>query len=212
MNLRNLMIWGLFVAVLLTLFYSVMNPAGGRAGQSAGELTYTQLEQKTDANQVTKAVVRGEQVMVEDKDSRRFTVVLPNGGSADILKRFEAHGVNVQAQSTQPSVWTQLLTALFPFLLLGGLWFLEPFPSVVFGLFPGWFRGPALLAGWAVGFFGGTYLAWTDGLKPLHTLAIGGTNYTMYVGIIALVANIVVAAVLSAVLGATTKPAMATAT
>ena len=123
MNLRNLMIWGLFVAVLLTLFYSVMNPAGGRGGQSAGELTYSQLQQKTDANQVAKAVVRGEQVTVEDKDSRRFNVVLPLGGSADILKRFEAHGVNVQAQSTQPSPWMQLLGALLPFVLLGALWF-----------------------------------------------------------------------------------------
>ena len=123
MNLRNLMIWGLFVAVLLTLFYSVMNPAGGRGGQSAGELTYSQLQQKTDANQVAKAVVRGEQVMVEDKDSRRFTTILPLGGTADILKRFEDHGVNVQAQSTQPSPWMQLLGALLPFILLGALWF-----------------------------------------------------------------------------------------
>ena len=29
--------------------------------------------------------------------------------------------------------------------------------------------GAGLLAGWAVGFFGGSYLAWSDGLKPLHT-------------------------------------------
>ena len=123
MNLRNLMIWGLFVAVLLTLFYSVMNPAGGRGGQAAGELTYSQLQQKTDANQVSTATVRGEQVMVTDKDNRRFTVVLPLGGTADILKRFEMHGVNVQAQSTQPSPWMQLLGALLPFVLLGALWF-----------------------------------------------------------------------------------------
>ena len=124
MNLRNLMIWGLFVAVLLTLFYSVMNPAGGgRGGQAAGEISYSQLQQKTDANQIAKALVRGEQVMVEDKDSRRYTVVLPAGGSAAILQRFEAHGVNIQAQSTQPSPWMQLLGALLPFVLLGALWF-----------------------------------------------------------------------------------------
>ena len=33
------------------------------------------------------------------------------------------HGVNVQAQSTQPSPWMQLLGALLPFVLLGALWF-----------------------------------------------------------------------------------------
>ena len=94
--------------------------------------------------------------------------------------------------------------------LLGGLWILQTFPAVVFGLFTTWFRGPALLAGWAVGFFGGTYLAWTDGLKPLHTIALGGISYTLYVGVLALLANVVVAAVLSAVPGTARRPLAAT--
>ena len=81
--------------------------------------------------------------------------------------------------------------------LLGGLWILQTFPSVVFGLFTRWFTAPALLAGWAVGFFGGTLVAWSDGLKPLHTLVLGGSNYTVYVGILALIANIVVAGLIS---------------
>ena len=80
----------------------------------------------------------------------------------------------------------------------------------MFGLFTRWFSGPALLAGWAVGFFGGTLLAWTDGLKPLHTLALGGVGYTFYVGVLALAANIAVAALVSAVIPATRRgPALA---
>src|SRR5579863_6684746 len=39
--------------------------------------------------------------------------------------------------------------------LLGGVWILQTFPAVVFGLFFGWFRAPALLTGWAVGMVGG---------------------------------------------------------
>ena len=94
--------------------------------------------------------------------------------------------------------------------LLGGLWILQTFPAVVFGLFTRWFSGPALLAGWAVGFFGGTLVAWTDGLKPLHTLAFGGVGYTFYVGVLALAANIAVAALVSAVIPATRRgPALA---
>ncbi len=83
--------------------------------------------------------------------------------------------------------------------LLGGLWIVQTFPAVVFGLFTGWFRAPGLLAGWAVGFFGGTFVAWSDGLKPLHTLVLGGTSYTVYVGLLALAANIVVAALVTLV-------------
>ena len=93
--------------------------------------------------------------------------------------------------------------------LLGGLWILQTFPAVVFGLFTPWFRAPGLLAGWAVGFFGGTYLAWTDGLKPLHTLAWGEAHYTLYVGIIALMANIVVGLVINILTPATRRVAVA---
>jgi SSS family solute:Na+ symporter len=72
----------------------------------------------------------------------------------------------------------------------------------VFGLFTNWFRAPALLIGWAVGFVGGSAIAWTDGLKPLHSLVIGGTAYTVYVGLLALVGNLVVAVLISALMNA----------
>ena len=62
--------------------------------------------------------------------------------------------------------------------LLGGLWILQTFPAVVFGLYTRWFRAPALLVGWAVGFVGGT-IAWSDGLKPLHTIAFGDANHAL---------------------------------
>ena len=83
--------------------------------------------------------------------------------------------------------------------LLGGMWILQTFPAVVFGLFTRWFRAPGLLAGWAVGFGAGTYMAFSDGLKPLHTLSFGGASYTIYVGLIALTLNVVVAVVVNAV-------------
>jgi SSS family solute:Na+ symporter len=45
--------------------------------------------------------------------------------------------------------------------LLGGVWIVQTFPSVVFGLFnlSNRFRAPALLAGWAAGMIGGSWLA-----------------------------------------------------
>ncbi len=81
--------------------------------------------------------------------------------------------------------------------LLGGIWILQTLPALVFGLFSRWFRAPGLLAGWFVGFFGGTYLVWTNGLKPLHAINFGGTTFTVYIGILALAANIVVAVVIT---------------
>ncbi len=84
--------------------------------------------------------------------------------------------------------------------LLGGLWIVQTFPAVVFGLFTDWFRGAGLLAGWATGFLGGTWLAWLNGFKPLHTLTFGETRFTLYSGLLALAANILVAILVTAAL------------
>jgi SSS family solute:Na+ symporter len=83
--------------------------------------------------------------------------------------------------------------------LLGGLWILQTLPALIFGLFTGWFTAPALLAGWVVGLFGGTYLTWTDGLKPLHLVSVGSFQATVYVGLLALIANILVAVLVNLV-------------
>ncbi|WP_158806895.1 monocarboxylate uptake permease MctP [Beijerinckia sp. L45] len=94
--------------------------------------------------------------------------------------------------------------------LLGGLWILQTFPSVVFGLFSSWFRAPALLLGWAVGFLGGSAMVFFDRivtptgtkLVPLHTFDFGGDKITIYTGIIAFVVNIVVAVIANVVIRA----------
>ncbi|MFZ6644569.1 monocarboxylate uptake permease MctP [Undibacterium sp. TJN25] len=85
--------------------------------------------------------------------------------------------------------------------LLGGVWILQTFPAVVFGLFFGWFGSAALLAGWAAGIVGGSWLAFADGIKPVHTMVVGGDSYTVYTGLLALALNIVVAVVYQLLLG-----------
>ena len=93
--------------------------------------------------------------------------------------------------------------------LLGGLWILQTFPAVVFGLFTGWFRAGGLLAGWLVGIVGGSWIVFADGLKPVHPLLIGGTHFDVYVGLLALIANVIVAAVVSIALGGGRKSPLA---
>src|SRR5438067_4478728 len=80
-------------------------------------------------------------------------------------------------------------------LLLGGLWILQIFPALVFGLYTRWFRAEGLLLGWAAGIGWGSWTAWSNGLKPLASLTLGGSTHTFYVGLGALLVNIAVAAV-----------------
>ncbi|MHB8884451.1 MAG: monocarboxylate uptake permease MctP [Methylovirgula sp.] len=83
--------------------------------------------------------------------------------------------------------------------LLGGVWMSQIFPAIIFGLFTRWFSGWALVCGWAVGMVLGTALAWTPAAwVPVH--ALFGSGIAIYNGLIGLVANIVVATLLSAML------------
>ncbi|MDQ0454978.1 monocarboxylate uptake permease MctP [Rhizobium paknamense] len=85
--------------------------------------------------------------------------------------------------------------------LLGGIWILQTLPALVFGLYTNWFRASGLLAGWVVGFAGGTWLVWLNGWKPLHALSLGGAPVTVYIGLLALAANILVAVLVNLVAG-----------
>jgi SSS family solute:Na+ symporter len=84
--------------------------------------------------------------------------------------------------------------------LLGGLWILQTFPALVFALFTRWFRAEGLLLGWAVGIIWGSWTAWSNGLKPLATIEVGGASYVFYVGLGALILNIIVATIATVVL------------
>ncbi|HEY8011256.1 MAG TPA: sodium:solute symporter [Rudaea sp.] len=82
--------------------------------------------------------------------------------------------------------------------LLGGIWILQIFPAVILGLYTRWFSARGLLIGWAVGMLLGTWMSWSQGVKPVFLLPGIGT---VYIGLIALAVNIVVAAIVTVVAG-----------
>jgi solute:Na+ symporter, SSS family len=86
--------------------------------------------------------------------------------------------------------------------LLGGVWILQIFPAVVFGLFRTSLNARGLLAGWFVGMIVGTWMAEAMQLKPVFPFQLGGQTYTIYIGLIALSANIVISFAGSVVLNA----------
>jgi SSS family solute:Na+ symporter len=83
--------------------------------------------------------------------------------------------------------------------LLGGVWILQIFPAIVFSLYTRRLNTPGLFLGWLVGIVLGTGLAISQGLKPVYGLHFGHENYPLYIGLIALAANIVVSFAVSAV-------------
>ena len=94
------------------------------------------------------------------------------------------------------------------FQLLGGIWILQTFPAIVFGLYTRWFHRWALLVGWAVGMVYGTITAYNV-INPATKGHFGGSLAMIpsigkmgYIAMTAFVLNLVVAAVLTLVLNA----------
>ena len=93
--------------------------------------------------------------------------------------------------------------------LLGGVWILQTLPAIVVGLYTRWFHRWALLAGWAVGMAYGTWLAYGVPLATDPSSHFGGplvvfpgTDTKVYIALIALLANLAVAVVLTVVMRA----------
>jgi SSS family solute:Na+ symporter len=112
--------------------------------------------------------------------------------------------------------------------LLGGVWILQTFVSIVAGLYTRWFHRWALLLGWAAGMVYGTVEAYRQQVPVSVTKLVNGqavttvtgtrhfgsplanfpfTNTLVYIAVSALVVNIVVAVVLTVLLRAVRVPA-----
>src|SRR5450631_4148484 len=102
------------------------------------------------------------------------------------------------------------------FQLLGGIWILQTFPAIVFGLYTRWFHRWALIGGWAVGMIYGTVAAYNV-VKPTPG---GGTQHFAgsvaiipvlaqlgYIALTAFTINVIVAVAATFVLRALKTPA-----
>ena len=77
--------------------------------------------------------------------------------------------------------------------LLGGIWILQTFPAITFGLWKRVFHHQALIAGWVAGMATGTSMAAALRLhSSVYALTIGGVSIRLYAGIWALMANILI--------------------
>ena len=98
--------------------------------------------------------------------------------------------------------------------LIGGVLILMTLPAIVFGLFTRWFHGQALLAGLIGGLAAGLYMLYNTPNVATGKEHFGGSQYalsrlgldsdfTIYTGILALLVNVAIAVIGTAILRAT---------
>ncbi|MDB5423178.1 MAG: ftsH, partial [Phenylobacterium sp.] len=118
MNLRNLVIWGVIVVVLIGL-YSMVTGGGKAAG--AAEISYSQLLSKVDAGDVKSALFRGATVEIHDHAGKTFTSTTLNNQD-DLAKSMKAQGVDMQVKQAGGFTLIGFLLNSLPILLLIGVW------------------------------------------------------------------------------------------
>jgi solute:Na+ symporter, SSS family len=153
-----------------------------------------------------------------------MSIAAANLFTRNIYRAYFEHGVSREKEASVAKV-TSLIVKLgalifvlsldrqnaINFQLLGGIWILQTFPALVFGLYTRWFHRWALLIGWAVGMIYGTVEAYHQ--SSLATKHFGSSLAQVpffgklgYIALTAFVINIIVAAVLTFVFRAVKAP------
>ena len=110
---KNLLLWLVIAAVLLSVFNN-FNMKG--ASEQVG---YSELIAEIQNEQVKKVVVDGLTISGERYDGSRFETIRPMVEDPKLMDDLLEHKVQVEGRKPeQQSVWTQLLVASFPILII----------------------------------------------------------------------------------------------
>ena len=110
---KNLLLWLVIAAVLLTVFnnFSVQSPTE--------QLNYSQFISEVQNERVRKVVIDGLTILGERDDSSRFETVRPALNDPKLIDDLLEHNVVIEGKKPeQQSLWTQLLVASFPILII----------------------------------------------------------------------------------------------
>jgi solute:Na+ symporter, SSS family len=151
-----------------------------------------------------------------------MSIAAANLFTRNIYKEFFSPDATPRVQ-TRVSQWASLVVKLGALLfavelphsfsinlqLLGGIWILQLAPMLIGGLFTRWFHRWALLPGWLAGMVYGTIAAYKVS-SPTASHWAGSSDivfgHSIYIGISAVVLNLVIAVVLTVILNAVKVP------
>jgi len=110
---KNLLLWLVIAAVLLTVFSNFSME------DTTEQVGYSELIQEIQHSQVKKVVVDGLTISGERYDGSYFETIRPMVEDPKLIDDLLEHNVEVEGRKPEEqSVWTQLLVASFPILII----------------------------------------------------------------------------------------------
>ena len=110
---KNLLLWLIVAAVLLTVFQNF------NGKEDPAEISYSEFLQDVRLDQVDAVVMERTRIFGTRKNGDQFTVIRPPMSDPKLADDLYNHGVTITGQEEEePSIWSQLLIASFPILII----------------------------------------------------------------------------------------------
>ena len=110
---KNLILWIIIAAVLLSIFQNF------KEGPTPPTISYTNFVDEVQSDRVRSVVIQGQMIHGTRSDGTSFLTVRPAVQDDGMMKDLLNHNVNVEGKEPEkPSIWSQLLLAAFPILLI----------------------------------------------------------------------------------------------
>ena len=119
MNLKNLMMWGVIVLLIVGLFNLFKNPKNPVASDT---VPFSSFLKNVEDGRVVRVEIKGNDIEGVLADGTAFKTYAPN--DPNLVEKLASKGVNITAapqDNQMPSLWGILLS-WFPMLLLIGVW------------------------------------------------------------------------------------------
>ena len=110
---KNLLLWLIVAAVLLTVFQNF------NVSEDPAEMSYSEFLQDVRLDEVDAVVMQRTRIFGTRKNGDEFTVIRPPMSDPKLADDLYNHGVTITGQEEdEPSIWSQLLIASFPILII----------------------------------------------------------------------------------------------
>ena len=119
MNLKNLMMWGVVVLLVVGLFNLFQNPKSSVVSDS---IPFSNFLKNVEDGRVVQVVIKGNNIEGVLSDGTTFNTYAPN--DPNLVEKLTSKGVSITAspqEDKMPSLLGVLLS-WFPMLLLIGVW------------------------------------------------------------------------------------------
>ncbi len=110
---KNLLLWMIIAAVLLTVFNNFNQPS------NAEQLDYSDFIREVQQGNVSEVTISGVNIVGQKSNGTRFNTIRPYIEDPKLIDDLLSHDVRIRGQEPeQQSIWTQLLVASFPILII----------------------------------------------------------------------------------------------